>query len=131
MIAILAKLIVHLSITGSWRELVAGYSVNILVVLCILLYRRICNLISGPILALFFSLAGGFFYSFYCLPFYIIFAIKYYLYYCFSAGYAQHTEVPLGSTLSISMAYYLPVVLVGVFFVTVLFVSSLSPSDLV
>jgi hypothetical protein len=47
MIAILVKLIVLLLITWSWSELVAGYSVNTLVVLCFLLHRWVCNLIYG------------------------------------------------------------------------------------
>lgn len=47
MIAILVKLIVHHLITRGRSELVAGYSVNIQVVLCFLFYSRICNLIYG------------------------------------------------------------------------------------
>jgi len=115
-------------------ELVAGYSVEYSSgPFAFYFIAEYCNLIiwSNISVILFF---GGWLSSILSivLPFYIIFAIKsLFILLLFCWIRAALPRYRWDQLLVLAWRTYLPVVLVGVFFVTVLFVSSLSPSDLV
>jgi hypothetical protein len=70
----------------------------------------------------------GFFHRIFGIPFYIIFALKFFVFYYYFVGLEPHAAIPLGSAFNFSMAYLFTTCLFSVFFLTVLFIFDSSVS---